>query len=58
MFDEGEFEGERIAWRILINENKYFPKAWCRLRTFYSTEFSSEIDQLLENNPCTSSSAE
>lgn len=58
MFDESEFDSERVTWQLLINNNKYFPAAWCRMRTFYSTEFSSEIDQLLENNPCTSSSAE
>ena len=57
-FDDSEFDGERVTWRIIINANKFFPKAWCRTRIFYSTEFSSEIDQLLENNPCASSSAE
>jgi len=57
-FDDSEFDGERATWRIIINGNKYFPTAWCRTRTYYSTEFSTEIDQLLENNPCTSSSAE
>ena len=58
MFDDTEFESELVIWRFIVNSNKYFPTAWCLLRAFYSTEFSAEIDQLLEDNPCTSSSAE
>jgi len=52
MFDEKEFDGERAAWRALINRDKSFARNWCPSRENYSPEFAAELDSLLDEGVC------
>jgi hypothetical protein len=52
MFDEKEFDGERVAWRALINRDKSFSRNWCPTRGNYSPEFAAELERLLDEDVC------
>jgi hypothetical protein len=52
MFDEKEFDAERTAWRYLINNDKSFPRNWCRSRNNYSPAFAAELESLLDEDVC------
>jgi len=56
MFDEQEFDAERTAWRRLINNNKSFARFWCPTRRTFSPDFVIELESLLDNNVCESTS--
>ncbi len=52
LFDESEFEGERLTWRHLIAVNQRFESIWCSLREGYSPEFAAEINRLIAGEAC------
>jgi len=51
-FDQNEFDAEKAAWQYVINNDKSFPKVWCRMRQYYSPEFVAELENLLHGNAC------
>ncbi len=55
MFDEGEFEAEKTAWRFVINKNALFPRVWCVSRQNYSPDFVAEIESILNKDICAAS---
>jgi hypothetical protein len=58
MFDENEFGAERMAWRSLVNNNKAFPRNWCRTRQNYSPNFVIELESLLVEDVCATARTE
>ena len=52
LFDDSEFEAERVTWRSLIAMNERFEPTWCALRDGYSAEFAAEINQLIAGEAC------
>ncbi len=52
LFDEAEFEAERIGWRGIIQANTVFAKYWCRVSDSFSTEFVAELDGLFDEGIC------
>lgn len=51
LFDEVEFDAQRLIWRNLFTE-KYRAEYWCRQKGTYSPDFAAEIDGLLTTFRC------
>lgn len=52
LYDEGEFDKQRMAWRASLDSSARFAGYWCRVRRFYSAEFAAEMDGLLRPDAC------
>jgi hypothetical protein len=52
MFEEQEFEAERMTWRFLINSDKSFARNWCPIRANYSPEFTVLLEGLFDGDVC------
>jgi len=52
LYDETEFARQREAWRASIANSARTHAYWCRVRTYYSPEFMSELDSLFVDSAC------
>ena len=52
LYDETEFARQRDAWKASIAKSARTQEYWCRVRSLYSPEFMSELDNLLVDTPC------
>jgi len=51
LYDEMEFEKQKIAWDEYINANERTAEYWCSVRHMFSPMFAAELDSLLKNPP-------
>ena len=52
LYDETEFGKQREAWKASFAKSSPSVQYWCQVRSLYSPEFASEMDNLLANNSC------
>jgi hypothetical protein len=52
LYDDGEFERQKIAWANYLNGSARAPKIWCDYQHVVSVEFAAELNTLLNNEPC------
>lgn len=52
LYDETEFDRQRDAWKASISNSARTQEYWCRVRTYYSPEFKSELDSLFSPATC------
>ena len=52
LYDETEFERQRLAWRNYMNRSARAPGVWCIYQNLVSVEFAAELNSLLEADPC------
>ena len=52
LYDEAEFEKQRLAWGNYMNGSARAPGVWCSYQNLVSTEFAAEINALLTSDPC------
>lgn len=52
LYDEIEFAKQRDAWKASLAGSLLAVNYWCKVRSLYSPEFSSEMDSLIVNNTC------
>ena len=54
LYDDSEFFKQRDAWRSYINSSDAVSSVWCGIREEFSIEFENEVNQLLEEQQCSS----
>lgn len=52
LYDETEFDRQRAAWKASVSHSARTREYWCRVRTYYSPEFMSELDSLFAEPTC------
>ena len=52
LYDNHEFERQRLAWGNYMNGSARASKVWCDYQHVVSEEFADELTSLLENDPC------
>jgi hypothetical protein len=52
LYDDIEFGKQRDAWKVSFSNSGRALQYWCQVRSLYSPEFASEMDDLLANKPC------
>ena len=52
LFDEREFNAEKLAWQLVSNRNEAFSRNWCILHATLSPDFVAELEGLLDDDPC------
>jgi hypothetical protein len=52
MYDRGEYERQREAWRISMAGSAGAKTYWCKVRTLYSPKFAAELDAIASAAPC------
>jgi hypothetical protein len=52
LYDEAEFERQRLAWANYMNGSARAPGVWCRYQHLVSAEFAAELNALLISDPC------
>ncbi|MGI9249357.1 MAG: hypothetical protein ACR2QI_10100 [Woeseiaceae bacterium] len=52
LYDEIEFGKQRDAWKASFAKSSLAVQYWCQVRSLYSPDFTSEMDNLLRDNPC------
>ena len=52
LYDDHEFERQKIAWGNYMNGSARAPKIWCEYQHVVSAEFAVELNTLLNNAPC------
>jgi len=52
LYDEIEFARQREAWKVSFANSAGAREYWCRVRSLYSPEFTSELDGLLDDIAC------
>jgi hypothetical protein len=52
LYDEVEFSKQKEAWNVALNRSEGMRNYWCDVRTLYSPEYMSEMDELLPEPGC------
>lgn len=52
LYDESEFERQRLAWGNYMNGSVRAPGVWCHYQHLVSAEFAAELNALLTSDPC------
>lgn len=52
LYDDSEFERQKIAWGNYMNGSARAPEIWCLYQHVVSEEFAIELNALLESPPC------
>ena len=52
LYDDHEFERQKIAWGNYMNGSARVPKIWCEYQHVVSAEFAVELNALLNKDPC------
>ena len=52
LYDDHEFERQKIAWGNYMNGSERAPKVWCNYQHVVSVEFAAELNTLLASDPC------
>lgn len=52
LYDRAEFEKQRDAWQAFFASTPPGREYWCAVRTLYSLEFMTEMDQLMVDSQC------
>ena len=52
LYDDREFERQKIAWGNYMNGSARASKIWCEYQHVVSVEFAAELNTLLNNDPC------
>ena len=52
LYDESEFERQRLAWANYMNGSARAPGVWCSYQHLVSAEFAAELNVLLTSDPC------
>ena len=52
LYDDSEFERQKIAWGNYMNRLERALKIWCEYQHVVSEEFAAELTALLESPPC------
>jgi hypothetical protein len=52
LYDDHEFERQKIAWGNYMNGSARVPKIWCEYQHVVSAEFAVGLNALLNKGPC------
>lgn len=52
LYDDSEFERQKLAWGNYMNGSARAPEIWCDYQHVVSIEFAVELNTLLDHDPC------
>jgi hypothetical protein len=52
LYDDSEFERQKIAWGNYMNRSARASEIWCEYQHVVSEEFAAELNTLLDGDPC------
>jgi hypothetical protein len=55
LYDDAEFERQKVAWSNYMNGSRRASEIWCEYEHVVSAEFAVELNNLLTNHSCNES---